>query len=1636
MENYVVIEKIGEGSFGKVYKGRRKYTGQIVAIKFISKKGKSKKELRNLRQEIDILRELNHPNIILMLDFFETKREFCVVTEYAQGELFQILEDDKELPEEEVQKIAKQLVQALHYLHSQRIIHRDMKPQNILIGAQGTVKLCDFGFARAMSSQTIVLTSIKGTPLYMSPELVQEKPYDHTADLWSLGVILYELYVGQPPFYTDSIYTLINLIVQDSVKYPKSMSKQFKSFLQGLLHKTPSKRLSWPQLLDHPFVKLNDNDRARYYTTPKNYSHGTDFDGAPRFRLEMFMENMSPAEPLSRKARLAQADRAGGFAGARKHENASKGLTPIHKNKNNNNNNNGNDDDDFDSDDDNDRSRVIEMGKELNINGTIKNGNNKIKDSTKKDRRRTGWAHSKNQKHDSKEETKLKKSPEGNNKNKLKSNSSKIHSNNNNNNNNSNKNDNSKEDIKMSSNDYEDDFETDDSGIEEVILEAAPLMVNNNNKSKKKSMGEKSKAKVRIKNNVVTSPSIGPWERWESAASENVRKAMILRHDPSVASRFIRDLEIASQAAITVAKEYDSATGLADVKNCSYTLQAAFRTIVKLVSIDINNKATPSSPRNNNNNIDILLKPGLPRLMLIMAESFLTIPNVSTAATDAANTLTECIRGIGIFVRERLKCKRYLESNNKSKINKKKSKKNNNDDDEETTLSDIEDFVESACKMFTLVDPLMEFGGSRSNSACFSVLRAQTLKCFGTLLSASINDSGDIQTSWKHVSSLLQTSVRRGCAASICRTCLNAPPIRNNKSKTENHHTTEFAIQVLAIMVHPTVEHSSYLEREESGTAPCFTYPFPLAHNAITRTDKKFSRLVSYPSRKTLSEHVSISRRVRSAVAKAIATAGSWEENIALDRILDMAVESVNTLQSSLDDDKLYAASSLLASVLRLLLQLCRSSSTLASYITTNIRSTGLEKKMAALIEDHQHAAETLGEGRSGLLRGISLLLQREFICTLGQKIPSESIKIYARGAFNALKTGTDVRTLGAAAGLLAECLSPRHVRIDDIVWILRKSKDEKCISALRKLLCFPGFSRDGSGSAIGAAQSLEGTGFGIRVEGMLDGVVAFIRRGSDVCDSQPDNIKLKEICHEFISAWINGRMWGPLCRQIVNGGGGELSPIGLCCAVCAIVAATMKRREDTLELLTDTSEINTISTLIGLLEPDNISRLYAWPRQGGGGGGSRSRGLLGGTDCGNWWCPGLSGVAGIMHYVLKVAHLVFVQPAPDEVLVSVQQVFFHSRLIPLTVAAFDLLLSENLPYCAYGLPLNIIKCLVIGSMHFAKQFVNAGGIRAIKACALLVPPSPSKLSQHIERWQQLDPRGQRSHTSPRYEQLIDPIVDVNKINGCPRDVVVDTLVIVSHLARSSADYYSAILEVGMTRELRALLWHPEGTVRAKVCNLLGNLCKHSDTFYSFLTESLEPYQFNGDSEDMWLARNCDRLNRGNDHTLLTHLIVHCKDPDSNTRKFACFAVGNAAFHSAKLYKELEKAIQFLVQVLENDEEHKTRANAAGALGNLVRNSDELCVALVDSGAPNALLSVALRGGEDNQQPKRIALFSLGNFCVYRSCRNALLNDEGVIGGVGGAFEDLMNDMKENSNDAVVKKYIDRIFTKLKNVPH
>ncbi|XP_063821651.1 serine/threonine-protein kinase fused [Ostrinia nubilalis] len=254
MESYDVISFVGEGSFGRVFKAKHKETDDVVALKVIRKKGRSSKDLKNLRQECDIQRQLKHPNIIRMIYSFDTESELVVVTEYAEKELHSILAKEGCLNEEQVKKITWDLVSALYYLHSHRVLHRDLKPQNVLLDSTGRAKLCDFGLARLMTNTTHILTSIKGTPLYMAPELIEEKPYDHQADLWSLGCIVYELMAGQPPFCTMSILQLVHMIKHKPVQWPSFISMKARSFLQGLLHKDPMKRMSWPEILEHQFV--------------------------------------------------------------------------------------------------------------------------------------------------------------------------------------------------------------------------------------------------------------------------------------------------------------------------------------------------------------------------------------------------------------------------------------------------------------------------------------------------------------------------------------------------------------------------------------------------------------------------------------------------------------------------------------------------------------------------------------------------------------------------------------------------------------------------------------------------------------------------------------------------------------------------------------------------------------------------------------------------------------------------------------------------------------------------------------------------------------------------------------------------------------------------------------------------------------------------------------------------------------------------------------------------------------------------------------------------------------------------------------------------------------------------------------
>uniref|UniRef100_A0A1A9X5F4 non-specific serine/threonine protein kinase n=1 Tax=Glossina brevipalpis TaxID=37001 RepID=A0A1A9X5F4_9MUSC len=254
MNRYTVNSLIGEGSFGRVYKATRKDDDQTVAIKVISKRGRSSRELKNLRRECDIQAQLKHPNVIEMLESFETKNELVVVTEFALIDLHRYMSRHGALNEEQAQRLICHLVSALYYLHSNRILHRDLKPQNVLLDEDLNAKLCDFGLARNMTMGTHVLTSIKGTPLYMAPELLAERPYDHQADLWSLGCISYEAIAGQPPFCTTSILHLVKMMKNEEVKWPSFLSSDCRSFLQGLLEKDSSLRTSWAQILCHPFV--------------------------------------------------------------------------------------------------------------------------------------------------------------------------------------------------------------------------------------------------------------------------------------------------------------------------------------------------------------------------------------------------------------------------------------------------------------------------------------------------------------------------------------------------------------------------------------------------------------------------------------------------------------------------------------------------------------------------------------------------------------------------------------------------------------------------------------------------------------------------------------------------------------------------------------------------------------------------------------------------------------------------------------------------------------------------------------------------------------------------------------------------------------------------------------------------------------------------------------------------------------------------------------------------------------------------------------------------------------------------------------------------------------------------------------
>ncbi|CAD8053661.1 unnamed protein product [Paramecium sonneborni] len=246
--------KIGSGQFGHVFKGYHEITKKIVAIKQIDKKLMKGVFEQMLRNEIDILKQLNHQHILKMYAHYETLNNFYIVFEYCETDILQILKQQGQIPEDQVIVYILQIAEALLYLKQRQIIHRDIKPSNILIH-NGEVRLADFGFAIQQDKLKFEERKLQvGSPLYMSPETLLKQDYNHKTDIWSLGVLYFEMIFGVVPFFSMELEDLIKKLKQyqqDQVLFFKHpISNGSTEAIRNLLAYDPKYRCEIIQLAE------------------------------------------------------------------------------------------------------------------------------------------------------------------------------------------------------------------------------------------------------------------------------------------------------------------------------------------------------------------------------------------------------------------------------------------------------------------------------------------------------------------------------------------------------------------------------------------------------------------------------------------------------------------------------------------------------------------------------------------------------------------------------------------------------------------------------------------------------------------------------------------------------------------------------------------------------------------------------------------------------------------------------------------------------------------------------------------------------------------------------------------------------------------------------------------------------------------------------------------------------------------------------------------------------------------------------------------------------------------------------------------------------------------------------------------
>lgn len=250
---------LGKGSFGVVRRIRKKGTSDVYALKTMQKLEVIEGDLIDqVEREIQVQRTLKHENVLRLYKHFEDAETVYLLLEYcAKGELYQLLRTrrGRRFPEPTAQHYFTQVVHGLQYLHSQSIVHRDLKPENLLVNHDNVLKIADFGWCASISG--VLRMTFCGTLDYLAPEMVQGHGHNHTLDIWSVGVLLYEMVVGRPPFQSTDHTQLIAKILSPEINFPAFVSHECRDLVHRLLQKDPNERLPLELVVRHVWVTSN-----------------------------------------------------------------------------------------------------------------------------------------------------------------------------------------------------------------------------------------------------------------------------------------------------------------------------------------------------------------------------------------------------------------------------------------------------------------------------------------------------------------------------------------------------------------------------------------------------------------------------------------------------------------------------------------------------------------------------------------------------------------------------------------------------------------------------------------------------------------------------------------------------------------------------------------------------------------------------------------------------------------------------------------------------------------------------------------------------------------------------------------------------------------------------------------------------------------------------------------------------------------------------------------------------------------------------------------------------------------------------------------------------------------------------------